>query len=227
MESCRVLRFLVLFVIFVSQLTKLLAQDFDCKPPFNYRVDTGLYTGYEFTELGYYSYYGDLDKVKELVEAGADIEEGMSDGYTVSGVLHTAAISLNLELFEYILSLDCDLSMIASERGTMPVTTTASLEDEEISYQTTKMLLERGVKPNGAGYLGYEAVNTVYPLLEAAYQGNVKSMELLLDYGADVLFRNVWEADILSKIIKSHDRTDLEPEQRQRQVNSCLGLLSC
>lgn len=159
---------------------------------FIYKIDGEIWLSiYMFTELGYHSYFGNFDKVKELVESGADIGDGMCTDYFVYGAISCAIRSGKVDIVKYMISRKAEVNAISSESGITPLfTAIRDCEDSEKSLIITKLLLEAGAKPNGGGYLGFNDIITFYPMIEAVKRGYVETVKLLIEYGADFEFKN-------------------------------------
>lgn len=182
-----------------------------------YHIDNHKYfSSYTFTELGYHCYKGNFERVKELVEDGADIEQGMSNDYFVYGAIHPAIISENIKIIEYLLDKGSEIEAISSESGITPITTATEIKNSKKSYQITKLLLDYGANPNGGGRLGFNNIITIYPIIEAIKNGNVETVKLLIESEADIILDGESENLIFDAVI------DIENEDIVVKIASLL-----
>ena len=111
----------------------------------------------------------DLERVRLLVEQGADKDQGGGDGCTSGGRLVAATFSKKGE------SLDK-----ANKYGWTPLIIAAAKGHLEL----TRYLLEQGADRDKATSYGYT------PLHKAAYEGRLEIAMLLMSYGADLNAKN-------------------------------------
>ena len=154
------------------------------------------------TALHFAAREGDLDSVKALVEAGADVNEVSEFGWTP---LLTATQNRYYQMGKYLLEHGANPN-IANEGGWSPLyIATDNRNIEGGDYPTRKpdmnhldyikLLLEAGADPN-LRMLSSTETRTIFthqwlreegatPFLRAAQSSDVELMKLLLKYGAD------------------------------------------
>lgn len=118
---------------------------------------------------------GDLERVKELVEAEASLAKVYSpDGFPV---LALAAVFGHLEVAKYLYTKGGDLNAVATNGSGYTALTGAVASGHT---EVAKWLLD-----NGAA-LNYSYANGYTPLLTAAANGHLEILKALLAHGADV-----------------------------------------
>ena len=115
---------------------------------------------------------GSIDRVRAVVNSGADVNARQPDGATV---LHWAAHKDDHQTVELLVRAGADVN-VANDLGATPLWL-ASLNG---SPTVVEHLLRAGARANVALASGET------PLMAAARSGSVKTVELLLDHGADV-----------------------------------------
>lgn len=127
------------------------------------------------TPLLYAAYVGRQDKVKLLLERGANINARRSDGRTA---LHMAANRSNRNMVELLLNAGAapDLSDAV---GNTPLIVACSNFD----IQVVAAILKAKVNVNHKGQYG------ATPLIKAAEKGKVEIVQMLLEKGADISIR--------------------------------------
>lgn len=115
----------------------------------------------------------DLAKVRLLVERGADVNAVSDSGRTV---MHLAAMSdSSAPIVQFLHSRGAKADVVDKEGMTTLLAATVGNDTA-----TIKQLVEAGVNVNAAGFLG------LTPLMNAAGQGNLEAVRLLLGKGANV-----------------------------------------
>jgi len=117
---------------------------------------------------------GDLDEVRELLAAGADVDAAQGDGMTA---LHWAAELGAEEMVKVLLEAGARVDAGTRLGDFTPLHVAA----ERTHPGVVRALLDAGANPNAVSSLSGEA-----PLHHAAKTGNVEIIEALLDHGADV-----------------------------------------
>lgn len=115
-----------------------------------------------------------LNRVRELVNAGANLEAKSENGYTVlSEAVNAECTSIVQFLLEHGANADCEDPLY----GDTPLTTAANMHSTEIA----RLLLAVGADVNKTREIGGWA-----PLHLAAAGGNVEMIALLVEGGADL-----------------------------------------
>jgi len=122
--------------------------------------------------------YGDGIAVRCFLLRGGDVCEIDSKGYTV---LHSAAVSGNTALMEFLLSKGLDVNAKAGIYGLCKTPLhVATMQDR---YQSVRFLLEHGADTEAIS----DPCNSNSTALHiAAQHGRVSIGELLIDHGADI-----------------------------------------
>ncbi|MBN1385073.1 MAG: ankyrin repeat domain-containing protein [Elusimicrobia bacterium] len=157
-------------------------------------------------ELGYIK-QNDLLKVKELIEAGADVNIRDSDG---KSLLHWAAYWDVVEVAELLVGKGADVNIL--DKSNSPPLMSAAIKD---SFRVAKLLIEKGAK------LDIKSKNKHTPLMIAANWNSVDVLKLLLENGADINARGIFDrtplcyavdnnsVDSAEVLIKAGAKTDL------------------
>ncbi len=119
-------------------------------------------------------YNGNYDKVKELVDKGANVNERSEHGTTP---LMMAVISGNEKLVQYLIQNNADIK--AKNNNGASVFGYCFLCRND-NYNIVKMLLDMGIDANNPSPSGMTS------LMAASMRGYIKSMKLLLEKGANV-----------------------------------------
>jgi ankyrin repeat protein len=114
----------------------------------------------------------DLDAVRTLIAARANVNETQGDGATA---LHWAAHWNHLKLADLLIAAGANVNA-ADDTGVTPL----SLACLNGSAAMVEKLLQAGANPNAARSTGET------PLMTAAYSGDLAAVRLLLDGGANV-----------------------------------------
>jgi uncharacterized protein len=164
------------------------------------------------TALIFAARQGCIQCVRELVRAGADINEGDPDNTTA---LVVALMNQHFDLAKVLIDAGADVNRwdffggtplyVAIDLNTLPTGGRADLPSPDVltGYDIAKLLLETGANPNAQLKLRPPYRNGVYdrggdevlatgatPLLLAAKDGDVQSVKLLLQYHALVNLPN-------------------------------------
>jgi len=135
-------------------------------------------TAYSSEDLRNASLQGDLESIRQIVEAGIDIEEGDQLGRTA---LMFASFNGHTEVVQFLIEQGAEVQKQNSE-GRTPLMFASSGPFPE----TVELLLENGADPNVKDSIeGWSA------LMYAAAEGNIEVIEVLLDYNADVSLQDV------------------------------------
>jgi len=149
--------------------------------------------------LGFFSndifsaaYRGNIDKIRNFIETGADIDAQNSNGYTI---LHIAVAKGNRELIQYLLEKKANANIMSfAKEGDGPIDPVignapihyAIFEDRN---DILKMLLENDADAD------IENSNGSTPLFLAIKRYNLEAVKLLLDYNCSleegILFHTV------------------------------------
>jgi uncharacterized protein len=117
--------------------------------------------------------YGDLGRVRELVEADPELVHRFSpDGYQPLGL---SCFFLNNEIAEYLLGKGADVN-IASQNNQRVTPLHAAAASQSVTI--VRMLLQHGADPNSRQNGGFT------PLHSAAQNGQIEMIQLLLEHGA-------------------------------------------
>jgi ankyrin repeat protein len=147
---------------------------------------------------------GKIDTVKALVDAGANVNQTTAD---TSSALLVSILNGHYDIAVYLLEKGADPNISSMkgwnplyqtvknrnlETGAVPLVKTGVLTDE---LQLAKILLDKGADPNirmkansqsrngqGGTWMNESGAT---PFLRAALSGDVKTMKMLLPYGAD------------------------------------------
>jgi ankyrin repeat protein len=115
---------------------------------------------------------GQIVAARELLQAGADVDESQADGMTA---LHWAIVRDDAALVADLLQAGAD-----AKRATRYGVTPLSMACERADARVVELLLDAGADPNAAGRGG------VTPLMIAARAGRIEPVRVLLDRGAAV-----------------------------------------
>jgi len=120
---------------------------------------------------------GKLDRVKELVSGGANLEAKSENGYTA---LSEAVRGDCTDVVQFLLEHDADTECEDPMSGDTPLTNAANTHSTEIA----RMLCKAGAAVNATRAIGGWA-----PLHLAAAGGNVEMITLLVEAGADIALK--------------------------------------
>lgn len=172
-----------------------------------------MFTG-GFTALLYAVRENCLECVKELLDAGADINKPDPDNVTP---LIVAFLNLRFDIAKYLVERGADVNQwdywgrtplyAAADMNILPASYRGDLPsfDDTTGLEVARMLLERGANPDFALKLAPPPRNIAYdragdnpvmttgstPLQRAAYGCDIEMMQLLLEYGADMSLGNI------------------------------------
>jgi ankyrin repeat protein len=135
------------------------------------------------------AYYGDFDKVKEIIERSPDqINVQDEQGFTP---LHLASGKGHTEIVEFLLNHGADIES-EIRVGETPLML-AAWYAKDGKYETIKALLEHGAMVDHKGLLGQTALH------HATIYSGEKAINLLISYGADVNARGEYQITPLHK----------------------------
>ena len=139
----------------------------------------------EQEKLRQYSLDGDISKVEEALEAGADVNSPDAEGHTA---LMFAAFNGHSEIVLTLL----DHSAGVDRRDLMGRTALLYAATGPFP-ETVKILLDKGAKPNVV-----DSDEHFSPLMHAAAEGNLNVVKILIGAGADPTLKDVDGDDALS-----------------------------
>jgi len=138
---------------------------------------------------------GDVDRVRQLLAAGADCNERNGDAATA---LMLAAHAGNLDLVKTLIDAGADVNA-TDERGWGPLMKAAYNADLDRGFaNVARALIDAGA--NVEAPIGYG----IRPLMLAAGYGETAVVETLLHAGADVLARNDGGLTALMMVKEKH-----------------------
>ena len=109
---------------------------------------------YKKEQLHFAADKGDLDRVKELIASGYDVNS-FDDGLSLTP-LHYAAKAENLEVMKYLLAVGADVNAHDEERiGETPLGEVAA----SCSYEVAKILTDAGANPTIPGWMQITALD--------------------------------------------------------------------
>ena len=109
---------------------------------------------YQKEQLHFAADKGDLDRVKELIASGYDVNS-FDDGLSLTP-LHYAAKAENLEVMKYLLAVGADVNAHDEERiGETPLGEVAA----NCSYEVAKILTDAGANPIIPGWMQITALD--------------------------------------------------------------------
>jgi ankyrin repeat protein len=138
----------------------------------DFRCEHGLMHNYSRPDLVQAAGEGDIEKVKQLVSAGADVNMVDQKGFSS---LFQAAMNRKEKVVAFLLSKEADPN-IASSRGFTPLHGAC----ERGYLNVAKILLNSGANVNAKHEYGWT------PLHAAAYYGHLDLVKFLVGKGADI-----------------------------------------
>ncbi len=136
---------------------------------------------------------GDAIVAGLLLDAGADATARTEQGHTP---LHMVAGTKNAVLAGMLLAKGADVDAGRTYETPTPLEFAVDAEDTEI----IRFLLDVGATPNGLG-------KGMTPLHRAAYQGDLSTVKLLVERGADVSVRDEYRGTPLSMARRRPENT--------------------
>ena len=146
------------------------------------------------------AYVGALEKVRSLIEGGADINE-KEDTFRGSTALHRAVAAGHIEVIKYLLANGAGIN-IKNNEGYTPLHEAVKLGYED----ATAILIDGGADINTTADKDYEQGFTI--LHYAAYFGHNGVVKLLLNSGADLNAKNS-EGDTAMDLARRMDFADI------------------
>lgn len=156
-----------------------------------------------------YARTGQLDKIKELVQSGADIRQAGKQGYTA---LHTASEHGHTEIISYLVNAGLD-----PDARTKDLESILHIAAEHDQLAVMRLALSLGLSPNATDTSGYP------PLYRAVTNRNYEACTILLNGGADVnLVANSQKRPLLLQAITNDDLALVQLLiEHGADVNSC------
>ena len=139
---------------------------------------------YQFTELGWACYKGDLNTVKKLIEEGACKKRCLADIIYQYDVLYVSIMYNKIKIVEYFINAKENVNRIYDEDAMTPLSLACMNNKPDMAFAMSKLLLDAGANVNGGGDAGGDYI--IYPLFEAIKNNNLKLVKLLIDSGADI-----------------------------------------
>ena len=120
---------------------------------------------------------GDVNRVREAVEHGADVNFRGRGGFTA---LLAAARNGHLDVVKYLVEHGANINQRDNNRDKTPLLA-ASFKGH---YDVVRYLVEHGAD------LNLQGVNGWTPLHDAAYVGDIEVVKLLVDHNCDLRLKN-------------------------------------
>ena len=121
---------------------------------------------------------GDIEKVKQLITEGADINYLINDGYYAYNAIIVGVKTENYEIVKLLINNGADIK--STYNGDTLLMIASGYKNTDI----IKILLKHGLDVNAHKKNGYT------PLKAAVGSGSVQVMQILIDNGADVNYQN-------------------------------------
>lgn len=131
-----------------------------------------------YTPLGYACYNKRCDFAEKLIKQNADINRGREDQIFAYDALYLGIESGSECIVKLLLNKSADPNVIYNEYGETPLS--LSIRTGK-SNQIAKMLIEKGANINGAGDLGFEVEDKIYPLFTAIENDNAEMAYYLIE----------------------------------------------
>lgn len=192
-----------------------------------------------FTALHYAARQGHLESARRLLDGGADVDQ--ASGGDQSTPLLVAVVNGNYDLAMMLLERGADPNLV-SDDGAGPLFATLNIEwslrtwypqpqmfrSQQTSYlELMEALLKAGADVNqrtsthiwyaayNAGRMGVDFTGAT-PFWRAAYAADVKSMRLLIAYGADP---NIWTTKLPSRRFSGDppNQTNRNPDEEEEE----------
>lgn len=129
---------------------------------------------------------GDLNRTKQIIESGFNINEILDEGKTA--VCWSVSNGHN-DLTRYLIEAGADTNFQEEDEGeSVLIFAIQDLEGENM-VSMIKLLLENGALVDKPDFLGWT------PLIHATSYNSIEAVEILLSYGADPNFRASDDSD--------------------------------
>ncbi|KAF4990445.1 hypothetical protein FDECE_14386 [Fusarium decemcellulare] len=148
-----------------------------------------------------------------LLAAGADPKSKLMDRALLCGIIDLTPVHVKLQMLDKFLELGVDVNALGFSKQTALFDVAGFIPDEDSVPEIVRLLLEKGADPN------FGTPNSFAPLLDAAWWGNTETVELLLEYGADLKVKGdpggfapihrAAEGDALAALMEFPNRIDV------------------
>jgi ankyrin repeat protein len=152
---------------------------------------------------------GRVDIVKELLNEGMDSDLSCKED---EKPIHIAVKKNNIEIIKLMLEKGADVNYLIN--GTTSPLWIACLGG--MKFEIVKLLLENGADPNLEWKLKKQGIRLSTPIYEACFAGELKIIEILLDYGAEDTF--LYEDNF--DFVPSGERENMKNFVKEYKLNS-------
>lgn len=141
--------------------------------------------GYNATRLGQAVYTGDTATVGTLIKGGASFAKCLTDETYIYDILYAALVFNKIDIVRYVLKnkLYKSINATYSEEAETPLTLACGFKDSSDALEIADTFISLGANVDGAGESGGE--QTIFPLLVAVNQNNVRLTKLLIENHAN------------------------------------------
>lgn len=134
------------------------------------------------------AYYGDVSAIRYLISKGASLGE-LGENYDLNG----AAFHGHTQLCAFLLEQGADPNYLLSDTGESALHAVLTKANRQVNHAIVQLLLQNGANPNARTNAGVETdgfmrdvrTRQETPLHRAAAFGDLQTIQLLLDAGAD------------------------------------------
>lgn len=135
--------------------------------------------------LAYFASNGDLEKVKEIIADGYDINKtSLADRCYDYDVLYAAICGDQPAVTKYLIEGGANVNRHYGEYQYTPLSLISFMSDKKTAVILAKELIDRGADVN-CSYNHISIMN--YPVISAISERNVELLELLIELNADIL----------------------------------------